>query len=319
METIKTKKDFKKVVVTGSTGTIGVALVNYLTSKNIKCVLINIPEFVTKNVYNNLELITFIDGSLEDYLELMKKNDLPRDCDGFIHLAWAGSFGPRRDNVALQIKNIQGTMEAITLAKEMGCKAFVGAGSQAEYGKGVEEISHIVNPINVYGVAKFSAGQLGKILSKQIGIRFNWVRIFSVFGPNLPSGSLVQYVVSSLLDGVSPRLTKCEQMWDFLYTEDAAEALFAVLSNGVDGKVYELGSGMTGTIRSFLETIPNLLNVSANIDFGAIPYPENQIMNMCADVSELKKDTSWTPKHTFSDGVLAIAKSIQNNKEQKGD
>ena len=58
METIKTKKDFKKVVVTGSTGTIGVALVNYLTSKNIKCVLINIPEFVTKNVYNNLELIT---------------------------------------------------------------------------------------------------------------------------------------------------------------------------------------------------------------------------------------------------------------------
>ena len=306
---MKTNK-IKKVVITGCTGTIGVSLVNLLTSQEIECVLINIPEYVEKKKYNQINLIQFIDGSLDDYSKLKNESFLPRDCDAFVHLAWAGTFGPNRNNASLQLKNVYGTIDAIELAKEMGCKCFVGAGSQAEYGMGVQDTPHKVCPITGYGIAKFTAGELGKIKAKELGIRFNWVRIFSVIGPNLSKGSLVEYIVSSLLKGEEPKLTKCEQIWDFLYTKDAASAIQAVLEKGVDGKTYELGSGKTGTIRSFVETIPTILNKYIPLGFGAIEYPENQIMKMCADVSELYKDTLWEPKHSFKDAVLDIANSI---------
>ena len=35
----------------------------------------------------------------------------------------------------LQLQNIQYTLDAVRLAKRLGCKVFVGAGSQAEYGR----------------------------------------------------------------------------------------------------------------------------------------------------------------------------------------
>lgn len=304
----------KKVVISGSTGTIGTTLTNLLTSRGIRCVLLNVPEFVHPEEYANHELIDFVDCPLDGYKDYAQREDCPRDCDAFIHLAWAGSFGPRRDDVSLQLANIQGTIDAVELAKAMGCKSFVGAGSQAEYGKGVESNPHAIAPVTGYGMAKLASGEFGRLKASQLGIRFNWIRIFSVFGPNMGAGTLTQYVVSTLLNGESPKLTKCEQIWDFLYAKDAVEAIIRVAEFGKDGKTYELGSGVTGTIRSFLETVPALLHVELPLEFGAIDYPPNQIMRMCADVAPLKEDTGWEPKHTFADGILAIAEACRRQK-----
>ena len=300
----------KKVVITGCTGTIGVALVNHLTEAGVTCVLLNPARFVNENAYVRRELLTFVDCSLDQYKEFALREDLPKDCDAFIHLAWMGTIGPGRDDVDLQIQNIQGAMDALDLAKAMGCKSFLGAGSQAEYGRGVELEERPFMPTTGYGMAKLAAEQLGKLKAGKIGIRFNWVRIFSVYGPNSSPESLTQYVVTSLLNHVSPQLTPCEQIWDFLYTEDAVKALAYIADKGQDGKVYELGSGQTGTIRSFLEGVPALLGIDVPIQFGAKPYPPNQVMKMCAHVDDLKKDTGWEPTHSFDEGILAIAYSL---------
>lgn len=302
----------KKVAITGSTGTIGVALTNYLTSQGVHCYLLNAPEFVHEEDYVDKERLTFIDCPIGRYKEFTKAGSCPRDCDAFIHLSWIGTFGPNRDNADLQSINIQGVLEAIELAKEMGCSSFLGAGSQAEYGRGVEREDRCPDPFTGYGIAKFAAGKLGALKAKQLGLRFNWVRIFSVYGPRGMAGSLTQYVVSSLLNGVSPELTPCEQLWDFLYTEDAARALAAVAERGKDGKTYELGSGVSGTIRSFLEPVPELLGIDVPIHFGAVPYPQGQVMKLCARVQELKDDTGWEPHFSFADGIKAIAESLKD-------
>ncbi|MBQ9457057.1 MAG: NAD(P)-dependent oxidoreductase [Bacilli bacterium] len=298
----------KKVVISGATGTIGVALTNLFTSEGVDCVLLNMPGITNPKAYSHPERITFIDCLLTDYSSLMQ---IPTDCDAFIHLSWAGTFGPNRDDTTLQVQNIKGVMDALDLAKRMGCKAFVGAGSQAEYGKGVESEDRPLMPVTGYGMAKLAAGQLGKLKASQIGIRFNWIRIFSVYGPFSGAGSLTQYIVSTLLKGESPKLTKCEQIWDFLYTEDAVRAIAAVADKGLDGKTYELGSGVTGTIRSFVEPIPQWLGINLPIEFGALEYPPNQIMKMCAHVDELKKDTGWAPTVSFEEGIRKVAASLK--------
>lgn len=305
------KVNLKKVAISGSTGTIGVALTNYLTDQGVECYLLNAPEFVYESDYRNLERLHFIDCPIGHYKEFALNEDCPNDCDAFIHLSWIGTFGPNRDNTDFQLMNIQGVLDALELAKKMGCRSFVGAGSQAEYGKGVELDERPVRPLTGYGMAKFAAGKLGALKASQIGIRFNWVRIFSVYGPCSTAGSLTQYVVASLLRGESPNLTPCGQLWDFLYTEDAVAALAAVAEKGVAGKTYELGSGVSGTIRSFIERVPSIIGVDLPINFGAIPYPEGQVMKMCANVEELKRDTGWNPEHSFEEGIRAVADSLR--------
>ena len=50
-------------------------------------------------------------------------------------MAWEKTYGNGRDDVAAQMKNIQYTLDAVELVKRSGCSAFIGAGSQAEYGR----------------------------------------------------------------------------------------------------------------------------------------------------------------------------------------
>lgn len=67
----------------------------------------------------------------------------------------------------------------------MGCKRFIGAGSQAEYGP--MDVPRIapdspVHPTTPYGASKLAANQLSSMLCKELGMEWIWPRIFSVYG-----------------------------------------------------------------------------------------------------------------------------------------
>ena len=124
-------------------------------------------------------------------------------------------------------------------------KVFIGAGSQAEYGvQSVDLTPELpVKPESGYGIAKYATGKLSAMLCKSLGMRQNWVRNLSVYGPNDGENTLISYVIRELKAGRSPELTKCEQIWDYLYADDAGDAILAIAEKGVDGKAYPLGSG----------------------------------------------------------------------------
>ena len=60
---------------------------------------------------------------------------LPVQADAFFHLAWAHTIGAGRNDMPAQIENIRYTIDAVRTAAAMGCRVFVGTGSQAEYGR----------------------------------------------------------------------------------------------------------------------------------------------------------------------------------------
>ena len=51
------------------------------------------------------------------------------------------------------------------------------------------------------------------------------------------------------------------------------------------------------------------MNSENLIKLGSIPYTEKQVMYLCADISELTKDTGWKPKVRFEDGILKLINS----------
>ena len=291
----------KKLLITGATGMIGSAIVEEALKHNYKITcLVRSDSNRISNIPKS-DKVKVVDCNINQYNEI----ELTEKYDVFFHLAWLKPFGNDRDNVELQLKNVQYTLDAVNLAKRAGCTVFIGAGSQAEYGIQKVDLtpSLPVNPESGYGIAKYTAGKLAGMLCKQIGIRFNWLRILSVYGKNDNSYTLISYVIRELKAGRSPKLTKCEQMWDYLHSDDAARAFLSVAEKGIDGETYPLGSGRGRKLSEYVTDIRNSIAPDIKLTFGKKPYYPHQPMHLVADVSELEKDTGWKPQVKFIDGI----------------
>lgn len=296
----------KRVVITGATGTIGTALIKDLIENNIEVLVICRESSSRNSNIPNHGLITKAFCSLDKLSSFSNPTNL--NYDVFYHFAWEGTFGDSRNDVDLQYFNVKYALDAVKLAARLGCHTFIGAGSQAEYGRCNEKLNATtpVAPENGYGIAKLSAGLMTRELAHQLGLRHIWVRILSVFGPNDGPNTLVMSTIRMLKNGEMPQVTKGEQMWDYLFSEDAAKAFRYIGLYGKDGKVYPLGSGKDRLLSDYIKIIRDVVNPDAEIAFGAVPYNEKQTMYLCADISELVFDTGWSPKTEFRKGIQII-------------
>ena len=289
----------RKIIITGATGCVGSAIVRRALAQGMEvtCIvhegskrLSNLPQD---------KRVKIVECNLSNYSSLQ----IPGEHDAFIHMAWEQTFGASRDDAEVQMRNIQYTLDACHLAKRCGCQVFVGAGSQAEYG--VQSVNLTpdlpVNPESGYGIAKYAAGKLSAMLCRTLGMRQNWVRILSVYGPNDGENTLISYVIRELKAGRSPELTKCEQIWDYLYADDAADAILAIAEKGVDGKAYPLGSGKGRKLSEYVEDIRKIINPNIEIKYGAKQYYPHQPMHLVANISELSLDTDWNCRSSFGE------------------
>lgn len=294
----------KKIIVTGATGSIGCAVVKQavLRGYDVTCI-VHRGSTRVNNIMCDAH-VHVIECDLSEYESL----ELEGKYDALIHLAWEKTFGASRDDVDVQTRNIQYTLDACRLAKRCGCEVFIGAGSQAEYGVQTVALTQElpVQPESGYGIAKFTAGKMSLMLCKQLGIRGNWIRVLSVFGSQDGANTLINYAINELKSGRSPKLTKCEQTWDYLYADDAADGFLDVAERGANGKVYVIGSGKPRKLYEYINDVRSVVNPQVEVEFGAIEYYPHQPMYLVADITELTKDTGWVPKISFIKGIKSI-------------
>ena len=308
------KLAIKNAIITGPTGAVGTSLIEELTSHDVKVAAVCRPG--SRRIANlpSDERLRIVECSLADMRQL-PETLAGIQYDAFFHLAWDGTFGDTRQDWTLQVSNIAGACDAVKAASELGCAVFVGVGSQSEYGH-VEGIMHPdtpCNPDNGYGAAKLAASIMTRALSGYLGIRHEWCRILSLFGPGDGGHTLISQVIDTLLEEKYLACTKGDQIWDYLYSKDAARALRLVAERGVHGSVYCLGSGNARPLREYILTIQRELGNMGEIGFGELPYYPNQVMHMEADIEDLLRDTGFRPQYTFEEG---IRETIAHRKEK---
>jgi nucleoside-diphosphate-sugar epimerase len=225
--------------------------------------------------------------------------------DAFYHFAWGYTDKENRLNPDFQLMNVSTTQNAIKLASRLGCKKFIGAGSQAEYGKYNEPIhwSARVSPDSAYGIAKYAAGKLAAITAKKLGIDYIWTRIFSVYGYYDMPTTMIMSSIDSMLKGISPPLTACEQIWDYLFCEDAARAFYLLGEHGKTQTIYNVGSGIGKKLLDYVYSIRDAIDPNLTVNLGQVPYSKDQLMHLCADISNLTEDTGFLPKVSFEQGI----------------
>ncbi len=300
----------KRAVLTGSTGMIGMALVEYLLGQEVSVTVLIRPNSPKRGQFPESDKLTILEVDLSNLPSIENLQHAKEPIDAFFHLGWEGTFGASRDDMYQQNLNIKYTLDAVHLAKRLGCHVFVGTGSQAEYGRveGKLHKSTATFPENGYGIAKLCAGQMSKIECKKVGIRHEWVRILSVYGPKDGYDTMIMSGIKKLIKGERPSFSKGEQLWDYLYVKDAARALYLIALKGKDGAIYPLGSGQARPLKDYILLLASAVDSKAEIGIGELPYRENQVMYLCADISELTEDTGFMPEVSFEDGIKETIK-----------
>lgn len=305
----------KRVIVTGGTGVTGNALVRYLLNQNIEVTAL-IRSNSKRKEFLPLEnkLLNVVECSMNEYNSIDSK--LTDKYDAFFHLSWDGSTGKEkvdnRNNFKLQNQNVTYAIDAVDLCNKIKCPVFIMTGSQAEYGRKNHEIveEDVKNPENGYGMAKLCAEGMTRILCKKYGIRHVWPILFSVYGPYDGTESLIDTSIRGLLQNKYLDYTAGEQIWDFLYSYDAAKALLLLAEKGRDGECYNVANGNAKGLKEYIKIIYNIVEPNKTPNLGKVPYAENQVMYLYANINKLKDETGFFPEFDFESGIRKVVELI---------
>lgn len=297
----------KKVIVTGATGMVGASMIEQMAADNIQVTAIIRPNSKKRKNLIEHPNVKVVECDINQLLSL--KESLDKDYDTFYHFAWDGTYGESRNDALLQEQNVRNTLEAVELAHSSGCKVFVGAGSQAEFGFVEGELSDKVpkNPVTGYGIAKYTAGKLSAVMCGRLGMRQSWGRIVSTYGPRDNSYTMVMSSIIGMLNGERMSFTKGEQVWDYVYGEDCSRAFYLIGKYGRHGKAYTIGSGKSRLLKEYIAAIRDVVNPELEIGLGERDYYPNQVMQLTADISELTADTGFLPEIDFEEGIRRTA------------
>lgn len=307
----------KNVIVTGGTGVTGNALVRRLLQKNINVTALVRPgSFRRKYLPDGHPLLEIVDCGMDDYKTITDRLS-GKEYDVFFHLSWDGSTGvekvDNRYNYSLQIQNVAYAIDAAELCDRLGCPTFLMTGSQAEYGRKDHPVKETDErcPENGYGMAKQCAESMTRLFCQRKGIRHIWPILFSVYGPNDATESLIDKTVRGLLKGETIPYTEGIQLWDYLYSFDAAEAIIQLAEKGRGGEVYNVSQGVQRPLYEYINELFEEIAPDVTPRLGEVKYSDNAVMFLGADTTKLKIDTGFSPAFTFKQGIREIAESIK--------
>ena len=162
-------------------------------------------------------------------------DDLARQLSGekfdiFYHLGWAGVDGKEKNNISLQLSNIQTSLDMLHLSKFLKCNLFLAAGTVAEYvfNEHVIDFSKKQTPNDVYGATKTSVHYLLEAVAAQLEQDMIWAVLPSTYGEGRTEGNILTYTITTLLEGKCPEYGNLQSMWDFVYVTDVAKAIIKI-------------------------------------------------------------------------------------------
>ncbi len=299
----------KKVVVTGAGGFIGGALTKVLSEDNLVYAIVYSDQ--EKSMLFKSPNIIPIVGDLNDWEMIARQIDASEEIDVFYHLAWGGISSAAYKDIEIQKENITMSINSAKLAKSLGCKKFVFAGTNQEYLMSQSLLDNTVTNASVYGICKMCARNICQVMLKDV-MKFNSTAFTNVFGVGDFSKRTANFFISKLMSGESLNLIEGNNKYDWIYIDDAVEGLIEVGNKGINGKQYYIGSRVIPTFKEILIKVRDIIFPEAILNFGA--YNDNTYTDYSKfDLDALYNDTGFECKADFKESILKTAKWVKEN------
>lgn len=294
----------KKIIVIGPTSFIGIALIALFRRRGDEVTALVRPyssrKLLLERLYPDLEI-------LECQLSALSKMRLPKEeYDALFHIGWDSDFSDSRYNLEGQMQNVEYCLEAVELAHRYQCSSFLCVGSQAECGRVCNPIDSMTpdHPETAYAQAKCIAYERTADLCRRYGMRQYWPRLLSAYGPFDRDSAMIMSCIHACRAKQPLQLTTAEQIWDYVYVEDVAEALIAIWERGAPGKKYAIASGQGRKLREYITEIAEITGYPQLIKgIGKKDYADGQVMYLVGNIDELTNDTGFVLRWNFTEGM----------------
>ena len=281
------------VLLTGASGYIGQFAIEHLLNKNYTVHAITSKQFNTEKTANFYwHQANLLDADeTKSLIESVHPTHL-------LHFAWYIEHG-RYWNAIGNLDWLQAGLHLARCFVENGGKRMVVAGTCAEYDwtKPSPFVEHQTpfNPQTLYGAAKSSLSLTLERFAEVSGVSFASGKIFLPFGANNLENRLIPSVVRALLNNEPAETTHGNQVRDFLFVEEVAEAFVALLESDVRGAV-NIASGKGVKIKEVVAEIGNIIGKPELLSIGALAAPDNEPPEIVADVTRLREEVGWESK-----------------------
>ncbi|PIR69942.1 MAG: hypothetical protein COU47_00730 [Candidatus Niyogibacteria bacterium CG10_big_fil_rev_8_21_14_0_10_46_36] len=210
--------------------------------------------------------------------------------DAAIHMAWEGI--PQYDKRTSD-KNAAYSITLFDVLRSSGCRTIVGVGSGWEHDPEA--------PVS-FVRAKQAVREYGELLAQKSDIRFIWARLFYVYGPGQRKDSLLPSVITQVSNGIIPDIKNPNASHDFVFVEDAADAMCDLVGSEQASGTYDIGSGSACAVGTMVSHVA--------LSYNYIPRPIHN--TICADITRIKKDTGWEPRTLLREGIRKTADFYSN-------
>jgi nucleoside-diphosphate-sugar epimerase len=291
----------KRILVTGSSGFLGSALVSKLLDSGNHVLSIARETTIKSSHAVNYQVC------------LLTQTDIIQDFNPqiVINLATYSSSG---DDLETQYKiidsNIVFLSNLLLVIKHLKIELFINTGTFAEYFSNDDEF----DPAYFYSATKTAGRFLIKYFSKSYSFKTVSVVPYSIYGPNDKRKKLIHALLDSLESDLPVKTTEGKQVLDFVYIDDVVRAYSALIDKAdsvEDGLVFRIGTGKGVTIRELVIEIELITGKKANILWGEIPYRKRDIMLAIADITTAKSKLDWEPECNLHDGLSKMLKIDQ--------
>jgi nucleoside-diphosphate-sugar epimerase len=223
-----------------------------------------------------------------------------------LHLAWHVETGMQL-NAAANLKWVKAGINLLEAFHLNGGQRIVVSGSCAEYDWQhgfLSERSTPLMPASLYGSCKHALQTIFDTYCREVGLSYAWGRIFFTFGPMENPNRLVASVVRSLLAQKEARCSHGNQVRDYIYVADVADALVRLLFSPMQGPV-NIASGEPVKLKWIIQRIADLIGSSQDlIKLGALPGSANEPRIIIGDVDRLRTELQWSPQYSLDTGLM---------------
>lgn len=225
-----------------------------------------------------------------------------------LHLAWAD--GPDRWTTAANLDWVASTLTLLRAFVAAGGRRAVLVGSCAEYDWSHPVLSETtpLDPATLYGAAKARLGQLALAAGPALGLSLAWARPFFVYGPGEPQGRLFGDLIRGLAAGHLVDCTDGEQRRDFLHVDDLGQALAALAASPAEGAI-NIGSGRAVAVKDMILTLARQMGRADLVKLGAKPRAANDPACIEADVTRLRRELRFVPRHDIESGIAEVLRA----------
>lgn len=291
-----------RVFVTGATGFIGSYLVPLLISRGHQVAVLSRSPFLAPT-----NGVTVIAGDLQniDAWQNQLKEFAP---DAAVHLAWLGlpDYGAQ-----LCVKNLNFGIQLYQALLAIGCQKIITTGTCWEYGSLTGRVSVNDHPAmtNLFAATKTGLRLIGSAMAQEKNAAFIWARLFFVYGAGQRQTSLIPTMITQGCSGQSPQVRNPMAANDFVYVQDVAEALLALISANACPPLVNIGSGQATYVSDVAELVFSSIQRGKTEPPAFKNVPKDHPSAFWADLSEMR-DLGWQPRYDLYRGIQETVKTL---------